>query len=51
MTICTLLQPAVDFLQQIINAAYIPFNLIGISAPPVATWFNPFLQIFGCTLT
>ncbi len=52
MTLCTLFQPLVSSLQYLLNLLYVPLSFLGISAPPVATWFNPILQpIFGCTVS
>jgi hypothetical protein len=47
-TICTFLQPIVDSIQAVLNLVYLPYTLLGIVAPPVDTWFQPFVT---CTLT
>lgn len=52
MTFCTLLQPGIDFLQQLVNAAYFGLNILGIPTPPVSSWFSPITELlFGCALT
>ena len=48
ITVCTFLQPGVNFLQSVMNFMYLPLSFFGVSAPPVNTWFQPFVS---CTLT
>jgi hypothetical protein len=48
ITICTFLQPGINFLQSALNFMYLPLSFFGISAPPVHTWFQP---LVSCTLT
>ena len=47
-TLCTFLQPIVNLFQGFVNLLYIPFSLINVTPPPVASWFQPFVS---CTLT
>lgn len=50
--LCTSFQPQVDMLQGVVGLLYLLPNLFGIATPPVATWFNPLLQLlFGCTVS
>lgn len=48
MTFCTFIQPLVNSMQWMLNLIYLPMSFIGISAPPVSSWFQPLLS---CTLT
>jgi len=41
--LCFFVQPWVNGLQAMLDIMYIPLSFLGIAAPPVASWFQPFL--------
>jgi hypothetical protein len=46
--ICPFVQVMVNFYQSVVNFSWTPFAWLGLQAPSVASWFQPFFP--WCTL-